>query len=284
MAFRMANVGGRAVLVDDGGGYHDIERLSGGSMSSDPMAVLGDGPALHDLAGRLGDSTVDGSIAEVTLDAPVPAPQKSYGIGLNYLDHSQEADMELPKNPLVFTKFPSCICGPTADVEMRSDYVDYEGELVAVIGRGGKDIAADDAWDHVIGLSVGQDISDRRAQFAAKPPHFDLGKSFDTFGPMGPVLVSPDGVPDKENLALRTEVNGEVRQQATTADLIFDIPFLIAYLSRITTLVPGDVIWTGTPAGVGAVQNLYLADGDVVTTVIDGIGTMTNRCVRVSDH
>jgi 2-keto-4-pentenoate hydratase/2-oxohepta-3-ene-1,7-dioic acid hydratase in catechol pathway len=153
-----------------------------------------------------------------------------------------------------------------------------------VIGPGGKDIARADAWDHVFGLMIGQDISDRVVQFAAQPPHFDLGKSFDTFGPVGPVLVSVDEVTARDDLRIVTAVNGEVRQDASTAEMIFDVPTLISYLSRITTLVPGDIIFTGTPDGIGVAQGKFLADGDVITTTIDGLGTMTNRCVRVSDY
>jgi 2-keto-4-pentenoate hydratase/2-oxohepta-3-ene-1,7-dioic acid hydratase in catechol pathway len=191
--------------------------------------------------------------------------------------------MEVPDNPLVFTKFPSCLVGPRAAIELRSDHVDYEGELVVVIGQGGKDIAEKDAWDHVVGLMVGQDISDRRVQFAAKPPHFDLGKSFDTFGPIGPLMVAPNAV-NRNALRIVTEVNGEVRQDGTTDQLIFSIPFLIAYLSRVTTLSTGDLIFTGTPEGIGASQGKFLADGDVVTTRIEGLGVLENRCVRVADH
>lgn len=191
--------------------------------------------------------------------------------------------MDVPDTPLVFTKFPSCLVGPTADVELRGDSCDYEGELVVVIGRGGKDIARVDAWGHVLGLMIGQDISDRVVQFAAKPPHFDLGKSFDTFGPTGPLLVSVDEVDDRDDLRIVTAVNGEVRQDESTAKMIFDVPTLISYLSRITTLATGDVIFTGTPEGIGVAEGTFLADGDVITTTIDGLGTMTNRCVRVSD-
>ena len=178
-----------------------------------------------------------------------------------------------PSSPRVSSARPT-------DVELRSDAVDYEGELVVVIGPGGKDIEPAAAWDHVVGLMVGQDISDRAVQFAAKPPHFDLGKSFDTFGPIGPVMVSPDSV-DRDRLRIVTEVNGEVRQDGTTDQLIFDIPTLVSYLSRVTTFTTGDLIFTGTPDGIGAAQGKFLADGDVVTTRIDGIGTLTNRCVRI---
>ena len=283
MGFRLANVDGRSALVV-GGHYFDLETLSGGELNSDPMSALAHSGSLTSLSATLGRATPTGALADVVLGPPVPRPQKSFGIGLNYKSHAAESAMELPENPLVFTKFPSCIVGPTANVEMRSDGVDYEGELVVVIGPGGKDIEPADAWNHVVGLTIGQDISDRPAQFSAKPPHFDLGKSFDTFGPMGPVLVSLDEVPDHTNLRLTTSVNDEVRQNASTAELIFDVPTLVSYLSRITTLVTGDVIWTGTPDGVGASQRKFLRHGDVIVTTIEGIGTMTNRCVRVSDY
>ncbi|MEM9041825.1 MAG: fumarylacetoacetate hydrolase family protein [Actinomycetota bacterium] len=283
MGFRLANVDGRAALVADDH-YFDLETVSDGSVGSDPMAALASPDELSALSASLADRAPTGSLSDVALGPPVPRPQKSFGIGLNYHAHAAESAMEIPENPLVFTKFPSCLVGPTADVEMRSDACDYEGELVVVIGRGGKDIAASDAWDHVVGVTVGQDISDRAAQFAAKPPHFDLGKSFDTFGPMGPVLVSLDEVGDPSDLHVVTTVNDDVRQDDTTANLIFDVPTLISYISHITTLVTGDVIFTGTPEGIGAAQGAFLADGDLITTTIDGIGTMTNRCVRVSDH
>lgn len=283
MPFRLACVGGRAALVH-GDDYFDLETVSGGGLGSDPMAALDAPDLLHELSGRLHDAERTGALGDVTLDAPVPRPRNCYGIGLNYKAHADEASMDLPPAPMVFTKFPSCIVGPTADVEMRSDSVDYEAEIVAVIGPGGKDIAEADAWNHVVGLTAGQDISDRPVQFASKPPHFDLGKSFDTFGPMGPVLVSLDQFGDLDSVRVTGSVNGEERQNATMASMIFSIPVLIAYLSRITTLQTGDVIYTGTPEGIGFAQGKLLADGDVVTTTVDGVGTMTNRCVRVSDH
>jgi 2-keto-4-pentenoate hydratase/2-oxohepta-3-ene-1,7-dioic acid hydratase in catechol pathway len=247
------------------------------------MEVLARPDLLSELSATLDEASVTGLLDDVVLGPPVPRPQKSFGIGLNYAAHAAEGGRELPDSPLVFTKFPSCLVGPTADVEIRSGGCDYEGELVVVIGEGGRDITIDDAWNHVVGVTVGQDISDRPAQFAAKPPHFDLGKSFDTFGPIGPVLVSTDELADRDALHIVCAVNGEVRQDGNTADLIFDVPTLVSFLSSITTLVTGDIIFTGTPEGVGAAQGKYLADGDVITTTIDGIGTMTNRVVRISD-
>ncbi|MFT5441071.1 MAG: 2,4-diketo-3-deoxy-L-fuconate hydrolase, partial [Myxococcota bacterium] len=203
MGFRLANVNGRAALVS-GEHYFDLEKVSGGKLGSDPMLALNEPEQLSELSSGLPQQEPTGALADAALGAPVPRPQKSFGIGLNYQSHANESKMELPKNPLVFTKFPSCIVGPTANVEMRSDGVDYEGELVVVIGKSGKDIAPEAAWDHVVGLTVGQDISDRPAQFSAKPPHFDLGKSFDTFGPMGPVLVSLDAIADRSDLKIVT--------------------------------------------------------------------------------
>ena len=283
MGFRMANIAGRAALVD-GEKYYDIEASSSGALPSDPMLALVLAGELAELQARVLDREPDGSLLEVTLDAPVPRPRNCFGIGLNYADHVAESDMEPPKNPLVFTKFPSCITGPTANVEMRSDNVDYEVELVVVIGSGGRDIAKQDVWDRIVGFTIGQDISDRPLQFSGSAPHFDLGKSFDTFGPIGPCVVSTDLVSDPTNLRLITRINDEVRQDGNTADLIFDIPTLVAYLSQITTLTTGDLIFTGTPKGVGWPQRNMLRHGDVITSVIQGLGTMTNRCVRISDY
>jgi 2,4-didehydro-3-deoxy-L-rhamnonate hydrolase len=281
MAFRFASIDKRSSLVADNGGWYDLARISGGAVSADPMAALAEEAALHDWYVRLGSFEADGQMADAThlIGPPVPRPQKSIAIGLNYANHAAESSNDVPENPLAFTKFPSCIVGPHADVALRSAHSDYEAELVVVIGRGGRDIAKQDAWSHVLGLTAGQDISDRALQFAAKPPHFDLGKSRDTYGPMGPVLVSPDMVADRNDIAIRCLVNGEVRQNGSTKDLIFNIEHLIAYLSSIMTLTTGDVIFTGTPEGIGATRGLFLKPGDEIVTEIDGIGTLRNRCV-----
>jgi 2,4-diketo-3-deoxy-L-fuconate hydrolase len=278
MSFKLANIDNRAALVDSDNNYYDVATISGGKMDSDPMAAIARGDALHALNGHLSDLEPAGSLAEVKLGAPVPRPRNSFAVGLNYRSHAAESDMELPKNPLVFTKFPSCIVGPNSDVELRSKAADYEAELVVVIGKEGRDIPASEAWDHILGVTAGQDISDRALQFAAKPPHFDLGKSRDTYGPIGPLLVSPDQLGDKNSLAITCDINDERRQDGSTSQLIFDIPTLIAYLSSITTLAPGDIIFTGTPEGVGAVQGKFLQPGDVITTTIEGIGTLRNVC------
>lgn len=277
MGFRFANVAGRSSLVDDAGDFYDLERMTDGAVPADPEAALDDLVALAVAQARLDDMTPFGTLDGADIRPPV-TPRNVFAIGLNYADHVAEANMEVPTVPLVFTKFPSCVVGPNADVELRSEHADYEIELVVVIGTGGRDIAAADAWDHVLGLTAGQDISDRALQFAAKPPHFDLGKSRDTYGPIGPVLVSSDSFADRDDLAITCDINGERRQTGTTANLIFDVPALIAYISTVVTFEPGDLIFTGTPEGVGAIQGKFLTPGDIITTTIDGIGTLTNTC------
>ncbi len=278
MTFRLVNVAGRAALTRDDA-YFDLERVSEGQLGSDPMAAIAQVELLHELDSRLPASEPDGPLDGATLDAPIPRPRNCYGIGLNYRSHAAESDMELPQTPLVFTKFPSCLVGPTSDVELRTSTGDYEVEVVVVIGTTARDVAAADAWEHVAGITCGQDISDRALQFSSKPPHFDLGKSRDTFGPTGPVLVSTDHFADPTKIDLSCRVNGEERQRDNTSNLIFSVADLIEYLSSISTLIPGDLIFTGTPEGVGAATRNYLKPGDVIESTVEGVGTMTNRCV-----
>jgi 2,4-didehydro-3-deoxy-L-rhamnonate hydrolase len=281
MPFRFANVAGRSALVDAAGQWFDLARISGDSSSAEPMTALRNPALLVHWSDRLDECVSDGPLDTVRdgLGAPVPRPLNSIAIGLNYADHAAESNMEVPTNPLAFAKFSSCIVGPFADVELRSEHADYEVELVVVIGTGGRDIAEADAWSHVLGLTIGQDISDRALQFAAQPPHFDLGKSRDTYGPMGPVLMSIDAFADVDDISLRCTVNGETRQASSTKHLIFGVPKLVSYLSSVMTLTTGDVIFTGTPNGIGATQGRFLQPGDVIVSEIDGIGSMTNRCV-----
>lgn len=278
MGFRLANIDDRAVLID-GQSYYDIAAMSDSSLGPDPMHAIADIAALSALADGLVEATPTGTLTDgTTFGPPIPRPRNSFGIGLNYRSHVAESKMDVPTVPLVFTKFPSCIVGPNDDVELGGRGVDYEAELVVVIGRTARNVGAEAAWDHVAGLTAGQDISDRRLQFASKPPHFDLGKSRDTYGPIGPVLVSPDLFDDPSSLSVTCDINGERRQDGNTSDLIFDVPALISYLSSIMTLEPGDIIFTGTPEGVGAPEGKFLQPGDVITTTIEGIGTLVNSC------
>jgi 2,4-didehydro-3-deoxy-L-rhamnonate hydrolase len=276
VTFRLANIAGRAALVEQDH-YFDLERISAGQFDANPMNAIARADELHSI--DLRGATPDGPIAGADLRAPVPSPRNCFAIGLNYRKHAAEAGMELPPAPLVFTKFPSCLVGPHHTITVVGEHIDYEAELVVVIGKGGRNIAAADAWNHIAGLTAGQDVSDRQLQFAAKPPHFDLGKSRDTFGPIGPMVVSTDSVANPDDVTITCTVNGERRQHDSSKNMIFDVPYLIEYLSSILTLSPGDLIFTGTPEGVGATTSRFLAPGDVVETQIEGIGSLRNVCV-----
>jgi 2,4-diketo-3-deoxy-L-fuconate hydrolase len=276
--FRLINHAGRAALEIDGQ-HHDLARLSGDPSLSDPMVAIERHRDLHEIAQRATPDTADGPVEPAQLGPCVPRPQKVFGIGLNYSDHAAESNLSLPPAPLAFTKFPSCLVGPTADVELSGDSVDWEVELVVAIGTAGRNIAGESAWDHVAGLTLGQDISDRKVQLLGTPPQFSLGKSFDTFGPIGPALVSVDSFANPDDIGLWCEISGERMQDGRSKDLIFDVPALISYLSTICTLVPGDLIFTGTPSGVGAGRGRFLTEGDVIHSGAEVIGTLTNSCV-----
>jgi 2-keto-4-pentenoate hydratase/2-oxohepta-3-ene-1,7-dioic acid hydratase in catechol pathway len=235
------------------------------------MTVLSDWAAFTDWAATADLSTPIPFDLE-DLDAPVPRPRQVFAVALNYPPHAAEAGYAPPTDPLVFNKFPSCITGPYWTVELPGDRVDWEVELVAVIGRGGHRIPAERAWEHVAGLTVGQDLSERRVQMLGTPPQFSLGKSFPGFGPTGPVLVTPDEVGD----AISCLLNGTVVQSASTKDMIFDVPDLVARLSAVCPLLPGDLVFTGTPAGVGnrMTPPRYLTPDDELVSRIEGIGEL----------
>jgi len=266
------------VLVGDG--IVDLARRSGGTLGPDPMAAIAAWDEAAAFAAGLRPDDADGPLDETTLGPPVPRPSKVFGIGMNYRAHAQEAGLEIPLSPVVFTKFPSCLVGPRADVVLSSGYVDWEVELVVVIGRRGRRIAERDALAHVAGYTVGQDISDRKLQFTDKPPQFSMGKSLDTFGPIGPAIVSLDEIPNPNDLALTCDVGGERMQDARTSDLIFDVGALVVFLSSLCTLEPGDLIFTGTPSGVGSTRSprRYLQPGEEIVSTIERLGTMRNRC------
>ena len=283
MPFTFANINDRSALVQ-GKAFFDLSTITNGAVSTDPMKAIQNSDLLHHYATQLDDYESSGLIEEAIVCAPIPRPRNSFGVGLNYQLHVEEAASKTPNTPMVFTKFPSCISGPTDDVIMRSDECDYEGELLVVIGKDGKDIAKEEAWSHILGLSVGQDFSDRGVQYKDHPAQFNLGKSFDTFGPTGPHLVSTDSFADPNDLEIVTTVNGDVRQRDRTSNMIFDIPTLISYISSITSLAVGDIIFSGTPEGVGFRNGSFLKDGDIVETTIEGIGTMRNRCVRGTNY
>jgi 2-keto-4-pentenoate hydratase/2-oxohepta-3-ene-1,7-dioic acid hydratase in catechol pathway len=275
----MAAVNHRAVGLS-GDGAWDIAEASGGAFGPDPMQVLANWDAFLAWADA---NTPGGGDAYGTddLTCPVPNPPQVFGIGLNYADHAGESGMEVPDDPLVFTKFPSCIAAPNCDVPLVPGNCDWEVELVVVIGRAGRNIAAENIADHIAGFTVGQDVSERVGQFAGGFPQFNLGKSHRNFAPVGPAVVTLDELDDPWDLRLTCSVNGTMMQDARTTYLINDIPRLITYLSSICELLPGDIIFTGTPSGVGMGMDppQYLKPGDVMVSAVEGVGEITNRCV-----
>ncbi|HEX7443142.1 MAG TPA: fumarylacetoacetate hydrolase family protein [Acidimicrobiales bacterium] len=276
--FRLLNVSGRAALEVDGH-WFDLARVSGDDALADPMAAVARFDDLHAVSVSCAEATPDGSAADAVLEAPVPRPRQVFAIGLNYADHAAESGMAAPPAPLTFTKFPSSIAGPTADVPLSGEMVDWEVEIVVVIGRTCSSIAVDEAWGVVAGLTLGQDISDRAVQMTGTPPQFSLGKSFPAYAPIGPAVVSVDSLADPADLALWCDVSGERMQDSRTTNLIFSIPTLVAYLSSICTLEAGDLIFTGTPDGVGMARGRFLAEGDVIVSGAEGIGELRNTCV-----
>ncbi len=214
--------------------------------------------------------------------APV-SPPNILGVGLNYRSHAEEVGRPLPQFPMIFVKTTNTLQNPGDPIllprsQNASHEVDYEGELAVVIGRAARNVSRENALDHVLGYTIANDVSARDWQFKWGGGQFCQGKGFDTFCPLGPVLVTADELPDPGRLAIRTRVNGELRQTSTTADLIFDVPTLITFLSASKTLLSGTVILTGTPSGVGAAFNppRFLKPGDTVSIEIEGLGTLTN--------
>jgi 2,4-diketo-3-deoxy-L-fuconate hydrolase len=274
---KIANANGRAVLVLEDE-IADIAAASEGRFGPDPMALYEEWAGFVDFARSVSSGT--GPLVEADLRCPVPLPRQVFAIGLNYRSHAEESGMAIPEVPATFTKFPASLGGPFDDVDLVVETADWEVELVAVIGAGADRVPEAEAWDHVAGLTVGQDISDRHLQFAAGA-QFSLGKSRRGYGPMGPWVVTPEELPNPDDLALGCSIDGETVQDARSSDLIFGIPQLIAELSAVLPLLPGDILFTGTPSGVGFARQpaRFLAEGQVIESWIEGIGTIRNRCV-----
>lgn len=271
---RVGNLGGRLSLFTADGAI-DVERASDGRFGSDPQAIYEQWPEFLQWAADAPGEAAPFSVED--LGAPAPRPAQSFAIGANYADHVAEGGMERPPEwPLIFAKWPSSFTGPTGEIELPTGNVDWEAELVVVIGRRAYKVSADAAWDHVAGLTVGQDLSERDIQMRGDYPQLGIAKSFPGFSPTGPFLVTPDEFDDPDDLALGCSVNGEVMQEASTAQLVHSVPALIATLSGILPLAPGDVIYTGTPGGVGFLRKppRYLQPGDELVTYVRGIGEM----------
>ena len=277
---KVGNLDGRMVLIDDDGAI-DVASASGGRFGPDAASLY---EQWDDFVAWSSTASGPTPFDPQKLLAPSPVPRQSFGIGLNYAAHAAESNMPKPEFPPTFTKFPSCITGPYATVELPSDGIDWEVELVVIIGRTADHVVEADAWSYVAGLTIGQDLSNRAVQLRPPVPQFSLGKSFPGFGPTGPWLVTPDEFADLDDLALSCTLNGETMQDSRTNDLIFSVPALIERLSGIVTLWPGDVIFTGTPSGVGVARNpqRFLAPGDVLISTIEGIGSITTTLIGAS--
>ncbi|WP_413123113.1 fumarylacetoacetate hydrolase family protein [Burkholderia orbicola] len=251
--------------------------------------LSGQDPLRYLLARRVDLATVAPVGDPIKLDActllsPVLAPSKILAIGLNYVPHAAEVEFEPPAKPLLFSKYPSSIIGPDAAISFNTkdtSQVDYEAEMGVIIGRTARNVAEHDALDYVFGYTACNDVSARDAQFS--DGQWVRGKSFDTFFPLGPWIVTADEIPDPQALAISCHVNGQELQSANTREMIFGVAELISYFSRMITLEPGDVIASGTPAGVGFARKpqIFLRNGDVVTVEIERIGKLTNPVVSV---
>lgn len=284
---RLANLDGRAVLLAADDTAVDVAHESHGQFGPGLPAIYEEWAAFCGWAAGLSLPSGQAVIDRARLGPPSPAPRQVFGIGLNYRDHAHEAGLALPEGmPPVFTKFPTCITGPETTVELPAGgNTDWEVELVVIIGRLARRVDERDAWDHVAGVAAGQDLSERIAQLAGPAPQFGFGKSHRGFGPTGPWLTTPDDLPDRDGLEIQCRVNGTVVQQGHTKDLIMAVAPLISQLSHTLDLLPGDLIFTGTPAGVGLGMKppRFLGPGDILESWVEGVGTLRQEFVAASD-
>ncbi len=274
---RLANLSGRATLVW-ADGYSDVERLSSGRFSSDPQQVLAEWERFKVWAWEA-EAELPGRPDYELLGPPAPCPRQVFAIGLNYKDHLAEAGYDTSGLPQVFTKFASCLTGPLATVEVPSPRLDWEVELVVVMGRSGRNIREKEAWLYVAGLMVGQDLSARDVQLYGSAPQWSLGKSFAGFGPTGPWITIADELDNCDDLEIGCALNGEVMQSDRTSSMIWSVSELVARISSVCELNSGDLIFTGTPAGVGnrRIPPLYISPGDRLVSTIEGLGTLVNE-------
>jgi 2-keto-4-pentenoate hydratase/2-oxohepta-3-ene-1,7-dioic acid hydratase in catechol pathway len=247
--------------------------------------LLAAGPEVLAHARRAGKrpDAVRVPVATARVAGPVPDPQKIICLGLNYRDHAAETGAALPREPILFAKYPTAIIGPGESIVLPavSSEVDYEAELVIVVGKRGRHLTADNALAHVAGYTVGHDVSARDWQLKKDGKQWMVGKTFDTFAPIGPELVSADEVADPHNLGIRLRLNGQTMQDSNTKQMIFGVGPTLVYLSKVFTLEAGDLIFTGTPPGVGMARKppVWLKAGDVVEVEIDQLGTLRNPVV-----
>jgi 2-keto-4-pentenoate hydratase/2-oxohepta-3-ene-1,7-dioic acid hydratase in catechol pathway len=268
---KLANLNGRSSLIF-GDLALDVETASEGAWSSDPQGPYSDWDAFSAWAATVPAGGV--AFDRSALGAPVPRPAQVFAIGINYAEHAAESGYPAGSLPITFTKFPSSLTGPDAQVELPPGSVDWEVELVVVIARSAKNVSREDAWQYVAGLTIGQDLSEREAQNAGAKPQYSLAKSHTGFGPMGPWLVSTDEFENPDDLAISSTLSGEVMQSSRTSKMIYAVPDLIFELSRVCEIFPGDIIFSGTPAGVGNARTpkRFIGPDDDLRSEIEGIG------------
>ena len=269
---RFGTRGGRFVLLAHGRAL-DVHTASGGDLPWEPLAALERWDDIRAFAASA-DWRAAELLDESCLGPPVPRPRQVFAVALNYRPHAAEAGFVPPEAPLVFTKFPTCVTGPVATVRLPGGKVDWEVEVVAVVGRGGYRLERAQAWDAIAGITCGQDLSERVLQLAGTPAQFSLGKSFPCFGPIGPVAVTPDELPDRDDIGFASWLEGEPLQRGRTSEMIFSVDDLVARLSAVCPLLPGDLVFTGTPAGVGNRMHppRYLKPGQTLVSRVDGVG------------
>ncbi|MBB4919318.1 fumarylacetoacetate hydrolase family protein [Streptosporangium saharense] len=279
---RIGNIGGRALLITGEDTGIDIATASEGVFGPSVQTLYDRWAEFRAWAARapLDDAEARHFTPE-EIDAPAPAPRQVFAIGLNYAEHAGESGVAVPEEPAVFTKFPTSLTGPVTEVTLPEGNVDWEVELVVVIGREARNVPRENAWEYVAGVTVGQDLSERRLQHVGPLPQFSLAKSYPGFGPIGPFLVTVDEFDDPDDLVLGCSVNGETVQSSRTRHMIFSVPELLARLSAVAPLLPGDVVFSGTPSGVGGARRppRFLAPGDTLVSYVQDIGRLTQTFV-----
>ena len=276
---RLANVSGRATLLWDEG-CRDIATLSKGRFGPNPQDLFENWEEFLAWAGDI-EPVYTPLPDERLFGPPTPRPGQVFAIGLNYRNHASEAGYDTKALPQVFTKFPSSLTGPYAEVQVLSPRLDWEIELVVVMAKSARRVKEDDAWSYTAGLMVGQDLSARDVQLAGSSPQWSLGKSFEGFAPVGPYITLTADCANRDDLVLDCELNGVCVQRARSSEMIWSVPELISRLSSVCELRPGDLIFTGTPAGVGNRMQppRYLTPGDRVVSSIGGLGSMVTEFV-----
>jgi 2-keto-4-pentenoate hydratase/2-oxohepta-3-ene-1,7-dioic acid hydratase in catechol pathway len=276
--------GPRAAVLEPGS-YVDLHATDP-ALPTNVRQLIASGPAALKAAAEAARKShaVKSDAAGVKLLPPIPDPPKIVCLGLNYRDHAMETGAQIPKEPVLFSKYATALIGHGEAIVLPpvSKEVDYEAELVIAVGKRGRNVTAEQARDYVAGYTIGHDVSARDWQLKKDQKQWMVGKTFDTFAPTGPALVTADEIPDPHNLPIRLRLNGRTMQDSNTRQMVFGVGAILAYLSQVFTLEPGDLIFTGTPPGVGIARKppVYLQPGDVVEVEIEGLGVLRNPVVQ----